>query len=145
MKINLFVIDNSVQNNLVGFFMSIKKIELVFQNISLLNNFKNDNNLILFPPETKKNHFIKSIKKFQLCKLTSLCYLVPVFFLKEMKNNNIKSIVYPIKINNFPELVCLKNSAKFFPIIKNMSYLDTWITTRIILPNKEENDADLVD
>ena len=44
-------------------------------------------------------------------------------------------------INNFPELVCLKNSAKFFPIIKNMSYLDTWITTRIILPNKEENDA----
>ena len=64
--------------------MSVKKIEFVFQNISLLNNFKNDNNLILFTPETKKNHFINSIKKFQLCKLTSLCYLVPVFFLQEM-------------------------------------------------------------
>ena len=129
MKINLFIIDNSVQNYLITFFTSIKKIKLVFQNISLLKNCKNENNLILIPPETKKNYILKSINKFQLFKLKNICYLVPIAYSSDVKSSKIQSIFYPIKIDHFENQLTdlffkTKYSYKNFSLIDNMNY--TW-------------------
>ena len=66
MKINLFAIDNFAKNNLATLFSSIKKIEFVFRNISLLNNFKSEDNLILVPPKIKKKSLKESIKTIKL-------------------------------------------------------------------------------
>ena len=142
MKINLFIIDNSTQNSLVTFFTSIKKIKLVFQNISFLKNCKNDNNLILVPPETKKNYLIKSINKFKLFKLTNTCYLIPTVFLAETKSNKIKSILYPITINHFEnELIefffKIKYSYKNFNLIDNNFLLNSANNRQVYLTEIE--------
>ena len=101
MKINLFTLDNSAQDNLISFFTSIKKIEFLFKNILLLNNFKNHNNLILVPSKIKKKYLIASIKNIKLFHLSNFCYLVPIIFKKEIGFNDVFSINYPIKIDLF--------------------------------------------
>ena len=44
-------------------------------------------------------------------------------------------------IIDFPEDDCIENCSEFFPILKDMEITDSWIATRIVLPNKEKNDA----
>jgi len=103
MKINLFILDNIAHVDLVSFLMSIKKIEFVFRDISLLNNLKNENNLILTPPKIKKKYLKESIKKIKLLNLLNTCYLIPIIFEKEIRSNHELSINYPIKIDIFEE------------------------------------------
>ena len=141
MKINLFTIDNS-PNSLVTFFTSIKKIEVIFQNISFLKKCKNDNNLILVPPETIKKYFIKSINKFKLFKLANTCYLIPTVFLAETKKNKIQSILYPITINHFEnELIDrffkIKYSYKNFNLIDNNFLLNNANNKQVYLTEIE--------
>ena len=44
-------------------------------------------------------------------------------------------------IRGFPELICIDTCSNYFPVIKEMELIDTWITSRIVLPNKERDDA----
>jgi hypothetical protein len=50
-----------------------------------------------------------------------------------------KPIWLPIK--NLVEFSIMENSKKYFPIINDMSLIDSWITTRLILPEHEFDDA----
>ena len=101
MKANLFTLDNSSHDDLMSFFISIKKIKFVFKNILLLNNFKNENNLILAPPRINIKKLITSINQFKDFNLSSSCYLIPNIFKEEKKCCDVPSINYPIKINTF--------------------------------------------
>ena len=101
MKVNLFTFDNSSHDDLISFFMSIKKIEFVFKNILLLNNFKNENNLILVSPRINFKKLITLINQFKGFNLSSSCYLIPNIFKEEKKCCDVPSINYPIKINTF--------------------------------------------
>ena len=56
--------------------------------------------------------------------MTSICYLIPIIFLKEIKSSNIQSIFYPIKINIFEDqllniFIKKKYSYKDFNLIDN--------------------------
>ena len=114
MKINLFILDNFSHVDLVCFLMSIEKIEFVFRNISFLNNFKNEDNLILVPPKIKKKSLKESIKTIKLLNFLNTCYLIPIIFEKEIRGNHALSINYPIKINIFEEqLVNLFSKNKY--------------------------------
>ena len=114
MKINLFTLDNFSHVDLVCFLMSIEKIEFVFRNISFLNNFKNEDNLILVPPKIKKKSLKESIKTIKLLNFLNTCYLIPIIFEKEIRGNHALSINYPIKINIFEEqLVNLFSKNKY--------------------------------
>jgi len=44
-------------------------------------------------------------------------------------------------IVNFPELNCIEECKNYFPILDQMVISDSWITTRIVLPDKEKDDA----
>ena len=92
MKVNLFTLDNSAHDNLMSFFMSVKKIKFVFKNILLLNSFKNENNLILVPHEIKNINLKTSIKNFKLSNLLNSCYLIPNKFNKETTFKDVQSI-----------------------------------------------------
>lgn len=46
-----------------------------------------------------------------------------------------------LPINGFPDLDIIEQSKLFFPVLDYMKMCDSWITTRIILPNQEINDA----
>lgn len=44
-------------------------------------------------------------------------------------------------IVDFPDLSIIEHSKSFFPCLDNMKYCDSWITTRIVLPEQEVDDA----
>jgi len=44
-------------------------------------------------------------------------------------------------IVDFPELEIIEQSKKFFPILNQMKLCDSWLTTRIVLPEQEVDDA----
>ncbi len=43
-------------------------------------------------------------------------------------------------IVNFPENICIESCSEYFPVLNDMDFIDSWIATRIVLPDKEEND-----
>jgi hypothetical protein len=44
-------------------------------------------------------------------------------------------------IKGFPELDIIEQSKAFFPVLNKMKIADSWITTRIVLPQQEVDDA----
>lgn len=44
-------------------------------------------------------------------------------------------------IKGFPDLDILEHSKQFFPLLDDMELIDSWITTRIVLPQQEIDDA----
>ena len=44
-------------------------------------------------------------------------------------------------IGDFPELEIIEQSKIFFPILNQMKLCDSWLTTRIVLPEQEADDA----
>ncbi len=44
-------------------------------------------------------------------------------------------------IVGFPDLNIIEYSKKFFPVLESMKICDSWITTRIVLPKQEVDDA----
>jgi hypothetical protein len=44
-------------------------------------------------------------------------------------------------IQGFPELELQDASTFFFPVVKEFQYLESWITTRVVLPHTEQSDA----
>ena len=44
-------------------------------------------------------------------------------------------------IRGFPDLDIIEQSKQFFPILEHMELIDSWITTRIVLPQQEIDDA----
>ncbi len=44
-------------------------------------------------------------------------------------------------IVGFPDLGIIEHSKQFFPILESMQICDSWITTRIVLPKQEVDDA----
>ena len=44
-------------------------------------------------------------------------------------------------ILGFPEVELIEKCSEYFPSINNMTLIDTWVATRIVLPNKEKDDA----
>jgi hypothetical protein len=52
---------------------------------------------------------------------------------------NLKPNWLPIK--GFVEDSIIEGSRKYFPILESMSLIDSWITTRLILPEHEFDDA----
>ncbi|HXD93774.1 MAG TPA: FAD-dependent oxidoreductase [Bacteroidia bacterium] len=44
-------------------------------------------------------------------------------------------------IEDIVEMEIMEKSTQYYPIIENMKLIDTWITTRIVLPNQEIDDA----
>ncbi|MDO9157394.1 MAG: hypothetical protein Q7U17_10995 [Sediminibacterium sp.] len=44
-------------------------------------------------------------------------------------------------IKGFPDLDIIEQSKQFFPILNHMELIDSWITTRIVLPQQEIDDA----
>lgn len=80
------------------------------------------------------------------------CSLMPKGFEKNkyvlyhVKDSVIQEHVGTIKPNWLPmkglvENTIIKNSIKYFPILNDMSLIDSWITTRLILPEHEFDDA----
>lgn len=44
-------------------------------------------------------------------------------------------------IEGFPEQTLIEACAKFFPIVKNMRWIETLSTTKVVLPNRDHDDA----
>lgn len=44
-------------------------------------------------------------------------------------------------ISDFPDLAIIEQSKRFFPVLDHMKLCDSWITTRIVLPEQEVDDA----
>ncbi len=44
-------------------------------------------------------------------------------------------------IENFPELDLLEASSQYYPIINDMKWRESWITTRVVIPDHDNDDA----
>lgn len=68
------------------------------------------------------------------------------FILYHVKHSVIQTHVGDLNIEwspivDFPDLAIIDHSKNFFPVLDTMQLCDTWITTRIILPQQEIDDA----
>ena len=133
MKINLFIPDQVVSEDTISFFMSIKKVKFVFNDILLLNNFKNENNLILISRKIKRANLIILINKCRSFNLSNSCFFILNIFLKERECKKVSSIYYPIKIDTF--VYQLKN----FFLTKKYSYKNFYLKNNNFLINNLNN------
>ena len=133
MKINLFIPDQVVSEDTISFFMSIKKVKFVFNDILLLNNFKNENNLILISRKIKRANIIILINKCRSFNLSNSCFFILNIFLKERECKKVSSIYYPIKIDTF--VYQLKN----FFLTKKYSYKNFYLKNNNFLINNLNN------
>jgi len=149
-------INDSIANLSNGF--KIKYEYLINSTYSNISNVLND---LGYTPINSKYQLcvlpiLKSNKKFKTTGVTIMdgpfCSLMPKGFEKDkyilyhVKESVIQEHIGNLKpnwlpIKGFVEDSIIEGSRKYFPILESMSLIDSWITTRLILPEHEFDDA----
>jgi hypothetical protein len=149
-------IDNSIAHLSNGF-----KIKYDYLINSTYFNISNVLNNLGYSPINSKYQLcvlpiLKSKEKFKTTGITIMdgpfCSLMPKGFEKQnyilyhVKESVIQEHIGTIKpnwlpIKGFVEDLIIENSKKYFPILDSMSLIDSWITTRLVLPEQEFDDS----
>ena len=149
-------IDNSIAHLSNGF--KIKYDYLINSTYFNISNVLN--NLGYIPINSKYQlcvlPILKSKEKFKTTGITIMdgpfCSLMPKGFEKQnyilyhVKESVIQEHIGTIKpnwlpIKGFVEDLIIENSKTYFPILDSMSLIDSWITTRLVLPEQEFDDS----
>ena len=97
--INLFCNFSGDEKQIIDFILSSSSLTYNIRKENELNNYKNDNNLFLVGPQTKKNDFEKILFNNSKLQIKNIFYLLPTN-LKEVYDKTIKMLLqeyrYPV-------------------------------------------------
>ena len=122
MKINFFINDDLNELVLYHFFLSLKRIQVLFKKMEDVELYANKKNLIILPKDSSIRSCEKILQKTHNFKLNNLCFFIPLNLTKYYKKLDFKSISYPIEVSYF-ETVLFNLFSKHRYFFKNLELM----------------------